>query len=122
MLIPRPVYARLGGFDDNFFMYCEDVDLSWRARAAGFKVKTCPRAIFFHPVIDRPFDPVVRARFLTSGVILARKWGGLDFEKRLLREAEYLQLSLGHIPTPERATDTDVADFGRLFSFAQTRW
>ncbi len=122
MLIPRPVYALLGGFDDNFFMYCEDVDLSWRARGAGLKVKTCPRAIFFHPVIDRPFDATVHARFLTSGIVLARKWGELDFEKGLIREADRLNLRLGQIPAPRKAESTVVADFDHLFSFAQTRW
>lgn len=28
----------LGGFDPNFFVYMEDVDLSWRARLLGRKI------------------------------------------------------------------------------------
>ena len=34
----RDVWERLGGFDDTFFMYCEDVDYCLRIRSAGFRV------------------------------------------------------------------------------------
>jgi N-acetylglucosaminyl-diphospho-decaprenol L-rhamnosyltransferase len=33
--IERQLFERLGGFDDDFFMVYEDVDLSYRARLAG---------------------------------------------------------------------------------------
>jgi N-acetylglucosaminyl-diphospho-decaprenol L-rhamnosyltransferase len=33
------IYARLGGFDDRFFMYCEDYDLSSRAYLAGLSLR-----------------------------------------------------------------------------------
>ena len=38
MLIPRAVFERLGGFDEGYFLHCEDLDLCRRARDAGFKV------------------------------------------------------------------------------------
>ncbi|MGH8111504.1 MAG: glycosyltransferase family 2 protein [Rhodanobacteraceae bacterium] len=38
MLIPRGVFDRLGGFDQGYFLHCEDLDLCRRARDAGFKV------------------------------------------------------------------------------------
>jgi len=37
------------GFDaDSFFLYCDDVDLSWRLRLAGFRVVHQPTALIFH--------------------------------------------------------------------------
>jgi GT2 family glycosyltransferase len=38
MLVPRAVFEQLGGFDEDYFLHCEDLDLCRRARDAGFKV------------------------------------------------------------------------------------
>ena len=37
-------------FDEDFFMYYEDVDLSFRAQLAGWKVRFTPKAIAYHKV------------------------------------------------------------------------
>ncbi|MCX7838792.1 MAG: glycosyltransferase family 2 protein [Anaerolineae bacterium] len=38
----------IGGFDEALGSYCEDVDLNWRARLAGYTVAYAPRAIVYH--------------------------------------------------------------------------
>jgi hypothetical protein len=49
MLIRREVIDRAGGFDEeNFFMYCDDVDFSWRVRLGGSRVVYRPSACVFH--------------------------------------------------------------------------
>jgi GT2 family glycosyltransferase len=35
-------------YDEAFFMYCEDVDLNWRARLAGYETAFAPDAIVYH--------------------------------------------------------------------------
>ncbi len=35
-------------FDEDFFAYCEDVDLGWRAQLAGYECLYVPRAIIYH--------------------------------------------------------------------------
>jgi GT2 family glycosyltransferase len=47
-LIPRNTFERLGGFDERFFMVYEDVDLSYRARLAGFGCWYAADAIVRH--------------------------------------------------------------------------
>ncbi|MDP9388417.1 MAG: glycosyltransferase family 2 protein [Actinomycetota bacterium] len=44
----REAWQVLGGFDEAYFMYAEDVDLCWRARQAGWKVAFEPAAGVVH--------------------------------------------------------------------------
>lgn len=46
--VSGPVFKALNGFDERFFMYMEDVDLSWRARLAGYSCHVAPQALFYH--------------------------------------------------------------------------
>jgi GT2 family glycosyltransferase len=48
MLARRDVVAALGGFDEGFFLYCEDMDLCARARAAGHRIRYEPGATVRH--------------------------------------------------------------------------
>jgi GT2 family glycosyltransferase len=40
--------AEAGWFDDDFFLYYEDTDLSWRLRALGWSIRYQPRAVVRH--------------------------------------------------------------------------
>lgn len=42
------VFHGLGGYDESFFAYYEDVDLGWRARRSGFEAWYAPRAVAVH--------------------------------------------------------------------------
>lgn len=44
MFMPRMLFADIGGFDEQFFMYGEDLDLCWRVRERG-------RLVWYHPDI-----------------------------------------------------------------------
>jgi GT2 family glycosyltransferase len=47
-LYRRSMLEELGGFDDSFFLYCEDTDLGLRARWAGWKCLYVPQAVVEH--------------------------------------------------------------------------
>ena len=42
LVLPQPVWQALGGFDESYFMYCEDVDLCLRIRLAGLALVRAP--------------------------------------------------------------------------------
>jgi len=44
----RAMLDEVGLFDESFFMYCEDVDLNWRAQLAGWKCWYTPVAVVYH--------------------------------------------------------------------------
>jgi GT2 family glycosyltransferase len=48
MLIDAAVIRQVGAFDARLFAYCEDVDLSLRARQAGYRVLVVPAALVHH--------------------------------------------------------------------------
>ena len=41
MMVRREVFERIGGFDESFFMYYEDLEWCWRMRRAGWRVRYC---------------------------------------------------------------------------------
>ncbi len=49
-MVQRNVLDICGGFDKDFFHTFEDIDLSFRARLAGFRIAVEPRAVVYHHV------------------------------------------------------------------------
>ncbi|MFN3929290.1 MAG: glycosyltransferase family 2 protein [Thermoflexus sp.] len=47
-LYRRRMWEQLGGFDERFFAYLEDVELAWRAQVAGWRCVYVPGAIVRH--------------------------------------------------------------------------
>lgn len=63
MFVRREVYERLQGFDERFFMYCEDVDFCYRVWKAGWKVVYYPEAQIVHAIgrsTDRVANKMIR--------------------------------------------------------------
>jgi GT2 family glycosyltransferase len=48
MLVRRDALEQIGGFDEDFFLYCEDMDLCARLRAAGHRIRYEPSATVNH--------------------------------------------------------------------------
>jgi GT2 family glycosyltransferase len=48
LLVPRERFEQVGGFWEAMFLYCEDTDLSWRLRLAGYRVLAAPDARVLH--------------------------------------------------------------------------
>lgn len=48
MLFRSDVFREIGGFDEKFFLYYEDVDICWRLRQKGYEIKLIPSVEVIH--------------------------------------------------------------------------
>lgn len=79
LLIRKPLWDELRGFDPEFFMYGEDADLCLRARAHGHRSMICPEARLIHYGGRSESVPADKlARLLKSeGRLYQRHWRGV---------------------------------------------
>lgn len=83
LLVERAVWTRLGGFDERYFMYGEDVDLARRARAAGFRPILCPEARVMHEVGQSSARPIDKLLLLHRGKAELARTHRHGWERRL---------------------------------------
>lgn len=92
MMVRTSDFIELGGFDTHsFFMYCEDVDLSWRMRMLGKVIVYQPVAPVFHPKrltrsAHLPQSGAEKRYSAEANLVLAFKWSNMP-RVRLLSEA-----------------------------------
>jgi GT2 family glycosyltransferase len=85
MMVRRELLERIGGFDEDFFMYGEDIDLSYRIRKAGFD----NRYLAAHPIIHFKGESTEKGNlryirmFYGAMAVFARKHYGMG-KARLL--------------------------------------
>lgn len=48
MLVRKNIFLKHGFFDEDFFMYFEDIDLCWRIHLGKGRIVACPKAIIYH--------------------------------------------------------------------------
>jgi GT2 family glycosyltransferase len=78
-MVRRSVLEHIGGFDEDYFIYVEDTDLSLRANLAGYRIMFAPRSIVYHKyslrMTPQKFFLLERNRRLT--LIKNFRWGTL---------------------------------------------
>lgn len=139
-MVRRSDFHRVGGFDhDAFFMYCDDVDLSWRLRLDGLAAAHQPAAVVYH---SKRLDPTgsiettASERYYSAeaALLLAWKWGAGDVLSGLVEVmsrsenedqraalARYREMELaGNLPAPVEGGRT-VADF-LSGGYGRSRW
>ena len=48
LMTPRPTFEQLGGFEEGYFMYCEDLEYCLKAHKAGCRNYYVPKAVVVH--------------------------------------------------------------------------
>lgn len=103
MISRREPLLALGGFDDDYFAYLEDVDFGWRSWLAGSRVLYEPRAVVRH-----------------KSSATSQRLG--DFERGVLFERNALQTALKNFESLHDAAGSLFFTFlARLHHYATTR-
>jgi len=102
MISRREPLLALGGFDDDYFAYLEDVDFGWRTWMAGYRAVYEPRAVVRH-----------------KSSATSQRLG--DFERGVLFERNALQTALKNFESLQDASAALFTFFARLHHYATTR-
>ncbi|HEV7484675.1 MAG TPA: glycosyltransferase family 2 protein [Thermoanaerobaculia bacterium] len=102
MISRREPLLALGGFDDDYFAYLEDVDFGWRTWLAGSRVTYEPRAVVRH-----------------KSSATSQRLG--DFERGVLFERNALQTVLKNFESVHDASAALFTFLARLHHHATTR-
>ncbi|MBI2871176.1 MAG: glycosyltransferase family 2 protein [Candidatus Omnitrophica bacterium] len=75
IMIRKSLFDEIGGFDECFFIYKEDVDLCWRVLLLGWEVRVVPEAVFHHDSFcafdaGGKYRTTIRKRFLSEAYTL----------------------------------------------------
>ncbi len=78
LMVRREAYEQVGGFDEGFFMYSEELDFCRRLRAAGWQVVYFPpaRIIHYEGRSSAQVPAATHIRFNTSKIRYFRKYHG----------------------------------------------
>jgi GT2 family glycosyltransferase len=96
LLLRRKAFHAVGGFEPRIFMYGEDVDLSWRLRAKGWRVVYRPKLAVVHRTYREAGEvkPLQVFGGVATNLALRARYGGL------LRTLEGLAMLTAEILAP----------------------
>jgi GT2 family glycosyltransferase len=89
LMFSAEVFGRVGGFDENTFLYQEEFIISERLKSAGYKVYGCPEAIYEHHLGHSTHANFVRSKsfFIKSEQYYLRNYYKCGMAVRLLVKA-----------------------------------
>lgn len=110
LLCPGHVLAEVGGFDERFFLFAEEVDLCLRIKKLGFEVVHMPYMTIVHHVHSgEKLDPAMEAQDAWANVLYAEKHFSRLRRRAFVAalQARYLRNLRGpRAETARRALDT----------------
>ncbi len=113
MFVPAALFREVGGFDERFFMFYEDVDLGWRLNLLGYRVRYVPGSVAYHKHHEtmRKFGDY-RESYLLERNALLTMYKNLDGESLARAFPAAMALSVRR-SFARTATDTSLLDLQR---------
>ena len=98
VLIPCSVFARVGLFDSTLFVYCDDLEWSFRARRAGYRLYVVPRSKVWHKVsaVMGAYSATGAYYGLRNQLIVKQRYAGQGRARGLLRDVATLAIYVIH--------------------------
>ncbi len=90
MFFKREVLEKIKGFDDHYFLYYEDADITLRTKQAGYKVVYAPKAILWHlnSASSDGSGSALHDYFLTRNrMLLGMKYADIRLKLALMKES-----------------------------------
>lgn len=47
-IIKKEVFKKIGNYDEEYYMYHDDIEMSWRVKLAGYKIVLAPKSVMYH--------------------------------------------------------------------------
>lgn len=116
----RSALDAVGGWDERFFMYAEDLELGWRLRGAGFRIRYEPAAVVTHVQgvsTAARADRMILEHHRSAYRFAEKRWHGAR-RALLAPAAAYLALRAGaaitarHLSSPRGAPGSASGDPG----------
>jgi GT2 family glycosyltransferase len=136
-LVRGDLWRKINGYDETFFLYGDDVDMSWRVRLAGYRVVHVSSARVFHdkrvtttgalfvPEHERYYSAI-------AAYLMARKWGSpqdVDRSRERIVGVEFADVrdviaeyDAADTYPPAMPGASSVAEFTDNGSFGRFRW
>lgn len=117
LMISREAYDKIGGLDESYFMYGEDIDYSWRIHLAGFKNYYFPLTHIIHykgESTKRGSMNYVYTFYNAMSIFVGRYFSGSNARvfNALLRTAIWLRASLAWAKRIGGRLAVPLLDFG----------
>ncbi|MEM6506645.1 MAG: glycosyltransferase family 2 protein [Planctomycetota bacterium] len=128
MMMPKALWDKLGGFDESFFMYCEETDLCHRVQQSGRRVLITPRSSIVHLVGSGSSKSPKRMLALTRGAMhFTRKHHGpvytfFDGIVRWLYSASRFTIGLAGAPLLGKERAAQLRQRHAPIVFQPTQW
>lgn len=108
MFMKREVYEQQGGFDEDYFMYGEDIDLSYRLLQAGYSNYYFGKVTAIHFKGESTLrDKIYARRFYEAmGIFYKKHFGSNEMEARLVALALQAAKNVKTFPRVRNVQDT----------------
>lgn len=123
LLVRRDLPAEIGGFDPDFFLYCEELDWCRRARERGLRVVYYRDARIVHATRRRHDDPTTeRQAYLSEALFVLKREGRLACALHVL--FRHVNVVLGYLAYPLLSPEKRSAlrAHARLLGFGRRDW